>query len=103
MPIYEIDGIAPELTDGFYWIAPNASVIGNVSVGENVGIWFGTVIRGDNEKITIGKNTNIQEGCTLHTDPNYPITIAEGCTIGHNAIIHGCTIGENSLEWVLPF
>jgi len=97
MPLYSIDDISPTLPDGFYWIAPSAVIIGNVNIAENVGIWFGTVIRGDNEAIKIGANSNIQENCTFHTDPGYPVTIGVGCTIGHNAIIHGCTIGDNSL------
>lgn len=81
----------------FCWIAPTASVIGDVSIGEDCGVWFGTTIRGDNEPIKIGNRTNIQENCVLHTDPGFPIEIAEGCTIGHKAMIHGCTIGSNSL------
>jgi len=72
-------------------------VIGDVELGEGVGIWFGAVLRGDNEPITVGRNTNIQEGAMLHTDPGAPVTIGEGCTIGHHAIVHGCTIGDNSL------
>lgn len=97
MPLYKIDGISPTLPDGFHWIAPTAVLIGNVIVSENVSVWFGTVARGDNEPINIGANSNIQESCTLHTDPGFPINIGEGCTIGHNAIIHGCMVGQNSL------
>lgn len=98
MPIYELDGITPELpTNGNYWVAPDAHVIGRVKLGEDVGIWFGSVIRGDNEPIVVGNRTNIQEGATLHTDPGFPLTIGEGCTIGHQAIIHSCELGDNVL------
>ena len=98
MPLYSLDGRRPTLPpEGCYWIAPNASVIGDVAVGLDVGIWFGAVLRGDNEPINIGARTNIQESCTLHTDMGSPLTIGEDCTIGHNVILHGCTIGEGSL------
>jgi carbonic anhydrase/acetyltransferase-like protein (isoleucine patch superfamily) len=98
MPIYSLEGHAPELpADGHFWIAPDAHVIGNVRLGEDVGIWFGATLRGDNELIVIGAGSNIQEGCVLHTDPGAPLTVGTGCTIGHKAILHGCTIGDNSL------
>lgn len=97
MTLYVLDGVEPDRTAGFCWVAPSAAVIGNVVLGAEVGIWFGAVIRGDNEPITIGNRSNIQDNCVLHTDPGFPISIGEGCTIGHNAIIHGCSIGENSL------
>ena len=98
MPLYSLDGRRPTLPpEGFFWIAPNASVIGDVVVGLDVGIWFGAVLRGDNEPINIGARTNIQESCTLHTDMGSPLSIGEECTIGHNAILHGCAIGEGSL------
>ena len=98
MPIYELDGIAPKLpAEGLYFIAPDAHVIGDVTLGEDVGVWFGSVLRGDNEPIIIGARSNIQEGSMFHTDPGSPVTVGEGCTIGHHAIIHGCTIGDNSL------
>ncbi len=97
MPLYELDGIRPQLADGFNWIAPTAILIGQIIVGEGVGIWFGSALRGDNEPITVGDNTNIQENCVMHTDPGYPLTIGEGCTIGHKAMLHGCKIGNNSL------
>ena len=98
MPLYSLNGRRPTLPpDGFFWIAPNASVIGEVVVGLDVGIWFGAVLRGDNEPINIGARTNIQESCTLHTDMGFPLSIGEDCTIGHNAILHGCAIGEGSL------
>jgi len=97
MPLYELDGTGPKLPEKFCWIAPCANLIGQVIVGEDVGIWFGTTIRGDNEPIEIGARTNIQENCVLHTDPGFPIQIGIGCTIGHKAMVHGCRIGENSL------
>jgi carbonic anhydrase/acetyltransferase-like protein (isoleucine patch superfamily) len=98
MPLYTLDDVSPTLPEaGRFWIAPDAHVIGRVRLGRDVGIWFGTVIRGDNEPIEIGEGTNIQEGCMLHTDPGAPMTIGAGCTVGHHAILHGCTIGENSL------
>lgn len=98
MPVYALDGVAPELPpSGSYWIAPNATVIGRVVLREGVGIWFGCVLRGDNEPIVIGEGTNIQENCVLHTDPGHPLTLGAGVTVGHMAILHGCTVGENSL------
>ncbi|PYB71211.1 gamma carbonic anhydrase family protein [Rhizobium wuzhouense] len=80
-----------------YWIASGAQVIGDVRLGLDVGIWFNAVLRGDNDPITIGKGTNIQDGVMIHTDPGFPTKIGDGCTIGHHAIVHGCTIGDNSL------
>lgn len=98
MPLYALGDKTPETPgEEQYWIAPDAHVIGDVRLGENVGIWFGAVLRGDNEPILIGASTNIQEGTMVHVDPGFPVTIGEGCTIGHHAIIHGCTIGDNSL------
>jgi len=98
MALHALDGISPELPgEGRYWIAPDARVIGKVTLGDEVGIWFGAVLRGDNERITVGARTNIQEHSILHTDMGFPLTIGAGCTIGHRAILHGCTIGENSL------
>ena len=98
MPIYEIDGVAPVLpAPDKHWIAPGAELIGRVELAEGANIWFGCVLRGDNEWIRVGANTNIQELCVLHTDMGFPLTIGDGCTIGHKAMLHGCTIGENSL------
>jgi carbonic anhydrase/acetyltransferase-like protein (isoleucine patch superfamily) len=98
VPVYSLDGIGPELPDdAAYWIAPDAHVIGAVHLARDVGIWFGAVLRGDNEPITIGEGTNIQEGAMLHTDMGFPITIGAHCTIGHHAILHGCTIGDGAL------
>ena len=98
MPLYELEGKAPRrAAAGSNWIAPDATVIGDVELGRNVGIWFGVVIRGDNEPIVIGDDTNVQEHAVMHTDEGYPLTVGVGCTIGHRAMLHGCTIGDNSL------
>ncbi|HEX2135406.1 MAG TPA: gamma carbonic anhydrase family protein [Microvirga sp.] len=98
MPLYSLDDVSPILPDeDRCWIAPDAHVIGRVRLGRDVGIWFGAVLRGDNELIDIGEATNIQEGAMLHTDMGAPLTVGAGCTIGHHAILHGCTIGANSL------
>ena len=98
MPLYAIDGVEPEVVDpGSVWIAPHAQVIGRVAIGRNCGIWFGAVLRGDNELISLGDDTNVQEHVVMHTDPGYPLSVGNGCTIGHRAMLHGCTIGENSL------
>ncbi|CAN7334965.1 gamma carbonic anhydrase family protein [Neorhizobium sp. LjRoot104] len=98
MPIYALGEFEPK-TPGpdRFWLAPDATIIGKVELGEDVGIWFGSVLRGDNEPIVVGAGTNIQEGVMIHTDPRYPVTLGENCTIGHHAIIHGCRIGDNSL------
>lgn len=98
MPLYALGEFQPKTpAPDRFWIAPDASVIGKVELGEDVGIWFGSVLRGDNEPIVVGAESNIQEGVMIHTDPRYPVKIGEGCTIGHHAIIHGCVIGDNSL------
>lgn len=98
MPLYALGPARPDVpAEGSYWVAPDAHVIGKVELGEDVGVWFGAVLRGDNEPIRIGARSNIQEGVVIHVDPGFPVTIGEGCTIGHRAIVHGCTIGDNSL------
>jgi carbonic anhydrase/acetyltransferase-like protein (isoleucine patch superfamily) len=98
MPLYAIDGVAPELEDaGTIWIAPDAQVIGRVRLSGDCGVWFGSVLRGDNELISIGAGSNVQELTVMHTDPGFPLSIGRGCTIGHRAMLHGCTIGDNSL------
>ncbi len=102
MPIYSLDGISPDLAgdtqpNSNCWIAPSAILIGDVTLEADANIWFGAVLRGDNERITIGKNSNVQESCVLHTDIGFPLVVGPGCTIGHSAILHGCTIAENSL------
>ncbi|MER8491241.1 gamma carbonic anhydrase family protein [Mesorhizobium australicum] len=98
MPLYAIDGTEPSFADAdSNWIAPDATLIGDIRIGRNAGFWFGVVIRGDNEPIVIGAETNVQEHTVMHTDPGFPLTVGEGCTIGHRAMLHGCTIGDNSL------
>ena len=98
MPVYRLRTRVPNLPAADrYWIAPDANVIGSVTLGDDVGIWFGATLRGDNEPMTVGRGTNIQEGVMVHSDPGFPATIGEDCTIGHHAIIHGCTIGDNTL------
>lgn len=98
MPVYELDGVGVRTAgEGRCWIAPTAVVIGNVLIEEDASVWFGAIIRGDNEPIHVGRGSNIQEACVLHTDPGYPMTIGPGCTIGHMVMLHGCTIGGGSL------
>lgn len=97
MPIYALDGIAPEISPDVGWIAPSAVLVGNCHLGPEVGIWFGVVARGDIEPVRIGARSNVQENSVLHTDKGFPLTIGKNCTIGHSAIIHGCTIGDNTL------
>lgn len=94
--IYALDGIAPEIHPDS-WVAPDASVIGKVALGQGVSVWFGASMRGDNELISIGAGSNVQENCVLHTDMGYPLTVGENCTIGHKAMLHGCTIGDGTL------
>jgi carbonic anhydrase/acetyltransferase-like protein (isoleucine patch superfamily) len=98
MPIYELDGTAPDLpADGRYWIAETATLIGRVRLKSQASVWFGSVLRGDNEWIELGTRSQIQDNATLHTDPGFPLTIGADCVIGHNVVLHGCTIGDNSL------
>lgn len=98
MTIYALDGIAPRTPEaGRFWVAPDAAVIGDVVLGDEVGIWFGAVLRGDNATITVGARTNVQDGVIVHVDQGLPATIGAGCTVGHRAIVHGCTVGDNTL------
>jgi carbonic anhydrase/acetyltransferase-like protein (isoleucine patch superfamily) len=98
MTLYALDGVAPALpAGGNCYIAPGARLIGNVTLAEEVGIWFNAVLRGDNEPIVIGPGSNVQDGCVLHTDPGFPMTIGADVTVGHCAILHGCTIGDGTL------
>lgn len=97
MALFALDGIAPTLPKGFCFVAGTAVLIGKVVLDEDVGIWFGAVLRGDNETISVGRGSNIQDNAVLHTDMGFPLTIGANCTIGHRAMLHGCTIGENSL------
>ncbi|HEY0941534.1 MAG TPA: gamma carbonic anhydrase family protein [Steroidobacter sp.] len=96
MPLYRLGEHVPSVHQSVF-IAPGASVIGRVVLSENASIWFGATIRGDNDTITIGRNSNVQEGAVLHTDPGIPLTVGENVTVGHQAMLHGCTIGDGSL------
>ncbi len=87
---------APQIDDSA-WVAPNATVIGRVRLDAQVGIWYSAVLRGDLEDIGVGERTNIQDGCVLHADPGFPLTVGAGVSVGHNAILHGCTIGDDVL------
>ncbi len=98
MPIYELDGQAPEFpASGNYFIADTATVIGKVRLHDAASVWFGAVLRGDNEWIEIGENSNVQDNATCHTDPGFPLSIGKNCTVGHNVILHGCTLEDGAL------
>ena len=96
MAIYQWGEHAPDIDPSAY-ITESANIIGKARIEANVSIWFDVTIRGDNELITVSENSNVQEGCVLHTDPGFPLTISKNVTIGHQAMLHGCTIGEGSL------
>jgi carbonic anhydrase/acetyltransferase-like protein (isoleucine patch superfamily) len=96
MPLYQYGERVPSVHDSVF-VAPNASVIGSVVLSENVSVWFGATIRGDNDTITLGKHSNVQEGAVLHTDLGIKLEVGENVTIGHQAMLHGCTIGDGSL------
>ncbi len=98
MTFYAYGDLTPALAeDGDLWVAPGAHVIGNVHLASGVSIWFGSVLRGDNEPIRIGAGTNLQEQTVIHTDPGFPCTVGTNCTIGHKVMLHGCTIGDGTL------
>ena len=98
MPIYELDGQAPDFPgEGNYWVAETATLIGRVRLKKDASVWFGSVLRGDNEWIELGERSQIQDNATLHTDPGFPLTIGANCVIGHNVILHGCAVGDESL------
>src|SRR5579859_6567951 len=98
MAIYELDGQSPEFPGaGQYYVAETAVLIGRVRLKAETSVWFGAVLRGDNEWIELGERSQIQDNATLHTDPGFPMTIGPNCVIGHNVILHGCTVGANSL------
>ncbi|WP_209718357.1 MULTISPECIES: gamma carbonic anhydrase family protein [Asticcacaulis] len=96
MPLYRLDDVEPRLAEGA-WVAPGAQVMGQVLMGEGASVWFNAVVRADNEPITIGARSNIQDGSVLHSDPGSPLTIGEGVTVGHKVTLHGCIIGDNAL------
>lgn len=95
--LYELDGRVPELQGDSQFVADNATVIGNVLLHDKSSVWFNVVIRGDNELITIGPETNVQDGSVLHTDPGIPLTLGKGVTVGHKTMLHGCEVGDYSL------
>ncbi|MBU1325155.1 MAG: gamma carbonic anhydrase family protein [Alphaproteobacteria bacterium] len=98
MNVHALGDKSPQLPgDGEYWIAPNATLIGDVILKPGASVWFGAVLRGDNEPITVGEDTNIQENSVLHTDMGEPLTLGRGVTVGHMAMLHGCTVGDYSL------
>ncbi len=98
MTLYTLDGISPTLpADGDWWVAPDANLIGKVTLEDGASVWFGSTLRGDNERITVGAGSNVQENTVCHTDMGFPLTIGRDCTIGHKAMLHGCTIGDECL------
>lgn len=94
--IYELDGHNPVIDDSA-WVAPDANIIGKVMLGPESSVWFGCTLRGDNEMLTVGRGTNVQENCVFHTDMGFPLTLGENVTVGHKAMLHGCTVGDGSL------
>ena len=98
MAIYALGDVTPVFPEtGNYWVAPDAQVMGNIVLKENASVWFGAVLRGDNDPIVIGENSNVQDGAVLHTDIGCPLTLGANVTVGHQAMLHGCTVGDNSL------
>ena len=96
MAVYELDGVAPQV-DASAWIADSAEVMGNVSLGADASVWFGCVLRGDTERMSVGEGSNIQDLSVLHADVGQPLTIGRHVTVGHKVMLHGCTIGDESL------
>src|SRR5271167_925118 len=96
MAVYRLGDVAPTVAGNCY-IAPNAVVLGRVVLAENSSVWFGAVLRGDNETISIGAGSNVQDGAVLHTDPGFPLSIGARVSIGHQAVLHGCSVGDGSL------
>jgi len=98
MALFELEGHRVAVpANGRFWVAGNAVLVGKITIGEDVSVWFNTVARGDNEPIVIGERSNVQDGCVLHTDPGFPLTIGAEATIGHMAMLHGCSIGRGAL------
>ncbi|OAB61839.1 gamma carbonic anhydrase family protein [Leptolyngbya valderiana BDU 20041] len=97
MTLYALKDDEPELHPDSAWVAPSAAVIGKVKLEKNASVWFGATIRGDNELITIGEDSNVQDGTVMHTDMGFPLVLGKGVTVGHNAMLHGCTVGDHSL------
>jgi len=95
--IYELDGKAPQFDPSRTWIADNAAVIGDVVLEADASVWFSATVRGDNERIHIGRGSNVQDGAVLHVDPGFPLTLGADVTVGHLAMLHGCTVGDGTL------
>jgi carbonic anhydrase/acetyltransferase-like protein (isoleucine patch superfamily) len=91
-----LDGAAPAV-DADAWVAPGAVLVGAVSLGPEASVWYGTVVRGDTETITVGARTNLQDGVVVHADPGFPVTLGEGVSVGHRAVLHGCVVGDDVL------
>ncbi|MBL0944642.1 MAG: gamma carbonic anhydrase family protein [Hydrogenophaga sp.] len=96
MALYELDGVAPQVADSA-WVADSAQVMGNVQLAEGSSVWFGAVLRGDTETITVGKHSNVQDGTVMHADYGFPLVVGERVTIGHQVMLHGCQIGDETL------
>lgn len=96
MALYELDGQAPQQAEGV-WVADSAQVVGAVHLGAQASVWFGVVMRADNEPMHIGAGTNIQDAAVLHSDPGFPLTLGRNVTVGHQVMLHGCTVGDGSL------
>jgi carbonic anhydrase/acetyltransferase-like protein (isoleucine patch superfamily) len=96
MAIYQFEAWIPQIADSA-WVADSASVIGRVRMDECANVWYGAVLRGDNDLIHLGRNTNVQDGCVLHTDAGLPLLLADNVTVGHQVMLHGCSIGEGTL------
>ena len=96
MAVYQLDTLTPRLAETA-WVADSAQVIGNVELADGASVWFGAILRGDNELMSIGKNSNVQDGSMLHSDPGFPLTLGENVTVGHQVMLHGCTIGDGTL------
>ena len=96
MAIYAIDGVAPHIA-ATAWVADSAQVMGQVELGEGASVWFGAVVRGDTDRITIGAGSNLQDASVLHADAGQPLLVGERVTVGHQVVLHGCTIGDESL------
>jgi carbonic anhydrase/acetyltransferase-like protein (isoleucine patch superfamily) len=96
MALFKLGDVSPSLAASAY-VAPNASIIGNVVLADNSSVWFGAILRGDNEAISIGVNSNVQDGAVMHTDPGFPLRVGANVSVGHQAMLHGCTVGDGSL------
>jgi carbonic anhydrase/acetyltransferase-like protein (isoleucine patch superfamily) len=96
MAVYELDGVAPQV-DPSAWVADSAQVIGDVKLAEDVSLWFGSVVRGDSEHLSVGAGTNVQDHCMLHADPGKPLMVGKRVTVGHQVTLHGCTVGDESM------